>query len=169
MIVYMVEHLFSRPDWESEWNAWYEKNLKILLAVPGFLSGQRFRNAAKEPRYMAMYTVESPAVFESEVYLAAGGGGTNSRRFREAYAVWIRNLFSTDSIAPPVKDNEYLWVEDVTTPPLTVSAGALCLPCVGLHQTTAYRCLSLHQTIPTLVAANTLVYRSITPQQGPLY
>ena len=24
MIIYMVERLFARPDWEAGWNAWYE-------------------------------------------------------------------------------------------------------------------------------------------------
>ena len=78
MTIYMVEHLFARPEWEAEWNAWYEGNLKVLLGVPGFRTGQRFRSAGVEPRYMAMYTVDSPAVFDSAVYKAAGGGGTNS-------------------------------------------------------------------------------------------
>ena len=62
MTIYMVEHLFSRPDWEAQWNAWYEGNLKVLLGVPGFLTGQRFRSAGSAPRYMAMYTVDSPDV-----------------------------------------------------------------------------------------------------------
>ena len=61
MTIYMVEHLFARPEWEAEWNAWYEGNLKVLLGVPGFRTGQRFRSAGVEPRYMAMYTVDSPA------------------------------------------------------------------------------------------------------------
>ncbi len=31
MTIYMVQHAFSRPDWEEEWNTWYGGNLKVLM------------------------------------------------------------------------------------------------------------------------------------------
>jgi hypothetical protein len=169
MTIYMVEHLFARPEWEVEWNAWYEGNLKVLLGVPGFRSGQRFRSAAVEPRYMAMYTVDSPAVFDSAVYKAAGGGGANSQRFREAYQIWIRNLFDSTQPIPNVEQQEYLLVEDTVDASMPLKPGVQRMTCSGFHKTTPYRCLSVLQAPPQALPANALCYRAITAQQGPLY
>ena len=169
MTIYMVEHLFSRPDWEAEWNAWYKDNLKVLLGVSGFRTGQRFKAADGVPRYMAMYTVDSPAVFESTAYKAAGGGGSNSQRFREAYKIWIRNLFDTMQAIPNVGADEYLLVEDAADESAALKPGVQRMRCVGLHQTTAFRSLSVLQTPPPSVPVNAICYRAITAQQGPLY
>ncbi len=169
MVIYMVEHLFSRPEWEAEWNAWYEGNLKVLLGVPGFRTGQRFRNAGAAPRYMAMYAVDSPEVFDSAVYKAAGGGGSNSQRFRDAYQIWIRNLFDTPRPIPNVGAAEYLLVEDVADAGAPLQPGVLRMRCVGLHQTTPWRCLSVLPAVPLVVPDNAICYRAITPQQGPLW
>jgi hypothetical protein len=169
MTIYMVEHLFSRPEWETEWNAWYEGNLKVLLGVPGFRTGQRFRSAGAAPRYMAMYTVDSPAVFNSAAYKTAGGGGTNSQRFREAYQVWIRNLFDTDQAIPNVGPGEYLLVEDTDDGHAALKPGVQRMVCSGLHKTTEFRCLSVLQSPPQTLPAKAFCYRAITAQQGPLY
>ena len=169
MAIYMVEHLFSRPDWEAEWNAWYEGNLKVILGVLGFRTGQRFRNAGAAPRYMAMYTVDSPDVFESAVYKAAGGGGTNSQRFREAYQIWIRNLFDTTQVIPNVAAHEFLLVEDVGGDGAPLKPGIQRMRCVGLHKTTPFRCLSVLPSPLQTVPANAICYHPITAQQGPLY
>jgi hypothetical protein len=169
MTIYMVEHLFSRPDWEAEWNAWYEGNLKVLMGVRGFRTGQRFKNAAAAPRYMAMYTVDSPDVFDSVVYKAAGGGGTNSRRFREAYQIWIRNLFDSPQPIPNVGRQDYLLVEDTVDASAPLKPGVHRMACTGFHKTTPYRCLSVVQTPPQTLPANALCYCAITAQQGPLY
>ena len=165
----MVEHLFSRPEWEVEWNAWYEGNLKVLLGVPGFRTGQRFRNAGTAPRYMAMYTVDSPDVFDSAAYKAAGGGGINSQRFREAYQIWIRNLFDTVQAIPNVGGQEFLLVEDASDGNAPLNPGVQRMVCSGLHKTTPFRHLSLLQSPPESVPANAICYRAITPQQGPLW
>ena len=169
LTIYMVEHLFSRPDWEKEWNAWYEGNLKVLLGVPGFLAGQRFRSTGAVPRYLAMYTVDSPAVFESAVYKAAGGGGTNSQRFREAYEIWIRNLFDATQAIPNVMPQDYLLVEDTADGNAPLKPGVQRMTCSGLHKTTPFRCLSVLQSPPKMLPPNAICYRAITAQQGPLY
>ena len=168
MTIYMVEHLFSRPDWEAEWNAWYEGNLKVLLSVPGFRTGPRFKRSDGTPRYMAMYTVDR-GVFESDIYKNSGGGGTASRRFREAYKIWIRNLFDAAHAIPNIGPNEFLLVQDTTDNSAPLSAGVQRMTCVGLHQTTPFRCLSVVQSPPRPLPANAIGYRAITAQQGPLY
>ena len=57
------------PDWEGDFNKWYDTHrIPQRMAVPGFLSAQRYRNAER-PNYLALYELASPAVLESEAYL----------------------------------------------------------------------------------------------------
>jgi len=173
MSIYMVQHAFSRPDWEDEWNAWYAGNLKVLMAVPGFLTGQRFKALnGIPPRYMAVYTVESPAVFESERYKQAGGGGVNSQRFRPAYKVWIRNLFEGVETAPEVRDDECLVCVDSPARNLEVPGVRLTwLESTGFHRSTPYRGIGIadgkrEQTLQSVEGVT--LYRPITARLGPL-
>ena len=175
MTIYMVQHAFSRPDWEDEWNAWYGGNLKVLLGVQGFRTGQRFKALdGAPPRYMAVYTVDSPDVFESRIYKDAGGGGTNSRRFRPAYEIWIRNLFEGVAVAPNVREGEYLVCVDSAAPDVELPGVPLAwLHSTGFHKTTPYRALGVvaQQDAAERVrgVSGVTVYRPITAQQGPLY
>ena len=143
-MIYMVEHTFSMPQLEDEWNAWYAGNLRLLLSVPGIESAQRFRIANTEPpRYMAMYTVAGPEVFDSEAYRNAGGGGANSVRFRPAYQVWIRNIFAGIDVAPEVRPGERLISIDADRalddlPGVALQWGRS----VALHRTTSLRGLA---------------------------
>lgn len=174
MTIYMVQHAFSRPDWEDEWNAWYGGNLKVLMSVPGFHTGQRFKALdGSPPRYMAVYTVESPDVFESKRYLEAGGGGTNSQRFRPAYQVWIRNLFEGIDAAPEVRDRECLLCVDRNTREFDLPGLQLTwLESTGFHMSTPYRgiaVVSKDQVEPMRGNHGVTVYQPITAQLGPLY
>lgn len=141
MSIYMVQHSFSRPDWEQEWNDWYAANLKVLLGVPGFQTAQRFKaTAGNPPRYMAIYTVDSPEIFQSAPYVAAGGNGANSVRFRPAYQVWIRNLFEGMARAPIVAEGQFLVMIDSATGEETLQGIALhWLRSTGFHQSTPFR------------------------------
>lgn len=174
MTIYMVQHAFSRPDWEAEWNAWYGGNLKVLMSVPGFRTGQRFKALdGSPPRYMAAYTVDSPDVFESKCYKDAGGGGTNSQRFRPAYQVWIRNLFEGIDAVPEIRDGEYLVSVDSNTKDLDVPGVRLIwLESTGFHMSTPYRgiaVVSKDQVESRRRDSSVTVYQPITAQQGPLY
>lgn len=174
MTIYVVQHVFARPDWEAEWNAWYAGNLKVLLAVPGFRTGQRFKALeGTPPRYMAIYTVDSPDVFESRVYKDAGGGGTNSQRFRPAYEVWIRNLFEGIDIAPNVAEGEYLASIDSASPDVELPGPRVSwLKSTGFHKTTPYRGLAVVKA-PDLdrvrAVSGVTLYAPVSAQQGPLY
>ena len=174
MTIYMVQHAFSRPDWEDEWNAWYGNNLKVLLSVPGFRTGQRFKALdGSPPRYMAVYTVDSPDVFDSRSYKYAGGGGTNSQRFHPAYHVWIRNLFEGIKAAPAIRDDQYLVSLDSTTQNVEVPGVPLTwLNTTGFHMTTPHRAIGTARQIAVEALrknSGVTVYRPITGQQGPLY
>jgi len=47
-------------DAEEAFNAWYNQDhLPQVLACPGFLSGARYECTAGEPRYLAIYELDS--------------------------------------------------------------------------------------------------------------
>jgi hypothetical protein len=144
-MIYMVEHTFSLPELEDEWNSWYSGNLRVLLSVPGIDSAQRFRvPATTPPRYMAMYTLSGPEVFDSAAYRDAGGGGANSVRFRPAYQVWVRNFFAGIDEAPEVGAGQYLVTVDATQPRHDVPGVVLQWGrAVALHMTTPFRGLAV--------------------------
>lgn len=167
--IYMVEQLFARADWEQAWSDWYNGNLNVLLSVPGFRTAQRFRNAGASPRYLAIYTVDSPAVFQTQTYINAGGNGANSVRFRPAYEMWKRNLFDTTGRATPVAMNQFLLVEDIGDGAVPPRSGAQRLPCTGMHKTTAFRDLTVLNAPLDPLPENALCYRPLTPQLGQLY
>jgi hypothetical protein len=58
------------PACEDEFNAWYnEEHIGRLLAVPGFLSGARYRALRGGPKYLAMYELEDHNVLRSAAFL----------------------------------------------------------------------------------------------------
>ncbi len=60
------------PGWEDDFQAWYNtEHVPSLLGVPGFVSGRRYVALEGEPQYLALYEVESPEVFNGEVYRKA--------------------------------------------------------------------------------------------------
>jgi hypothetical protein len=124
---------------------------------------------AVPPRYIALYKVDSAAVFESARYKSIGGGGTWSARFRPAYQVWIRNLFETEAAVPAVGDDEAILVFDAAKPgrfpPATQKP--LWLKSVGLHRTTPYRALAVLSAAAAKAAATSgqgICYRPVTSQ-----
>lgn len=61
------------PEMEEEFNAWYdEEHLTERLAIPGFLSAQRWVAdlAPGQGKYLATYELASPQVLTSDAYLA---------------------------------------------------------------------------------------------------
>ncbi len=148
-MIYMVEQTFSMPKLEADWNVWYMANLDVLMAVPGFKSGQRFQViGAKPSEYLAMYTIASADVFDSAIYKNSGGGGTASQRFRPAYQVWKRNLLDLET-APEVAMDQCLLVLDAPQPAAVGNIAFTWMQTVGLHKTTPWRGIAV-------VAANAL-------------
>jgi hypothetical protein len=114
-LLYTVELNFNDPDRESEWNAWYETYLAALLTLPGLDTAQRFRAVspgAQHWEYLALYTIASLDLYESEAYLKIGGGGNASARFRQAISR-RRNVYTGIKRMPPVtKTGRVLLCED---------------------------------------------------------
>ncbi len=111
-MIYMVEIEFTNAEREPEWNAWYSAHLHTILSVPGIETAQRFHEmSGKTPRYLAIYTIASADVFDSEAYAGIGGGGVASARWRE-YIRRNRNLLSGIEVVPEVTTSSRLLVCD---------------------------------------------------------
>jgi hypothetical protein len=148
-MIYMVDHIFANPQTEPAWHEWYAGYLHKLLGVPGFGSAQRFKAVAETPpRFLAMYAVDSAAVYDSPAYKAMGGGGSQSARFHGDYHLWTRNLFEGAEQVPMVNEGQCVYAIDSDSPDrkLPLAQTSLWLKSVGLHQSTRYRAVVVLDT-----------------------
>ena len=168
-MIYMVDHVYKDPASEPAWHEWYAGYLQKLVSVPGIDTAQRFKAiGCAPPRYLAMYSVASPAVYESEAYRNMGGGGSQSSRFHDAYHLWTRNLFEGASRAPTVHDGQRLLVfdrerRDESTP---LASRATWLKAVGLHMTTKYRAfvvIDAAEAVTDASISGSYLYEPFTP------
>src|ERR1044071_7125654 len=110
-MIFTSESGLTDPSRLAEWDEWYLGHLAAMAAVPGISSAQRFRALGEGgPPSPAMYTVASPAVFESESYGRTRGMGpfvpvVDERLHR-------RNLFDGLDIAPQIATDDILLVTD---------------------------------------------------------
>lgn len=134
-MIYTVELNFSDPAREDEWNAWYETYLAQLVSLPGLSTAQRFRAVtpgAQPWDYLALYSLASLDVFESDAYRQIGGGGNASARFKDAIRR-RRNVYMGIERIPAVTDSgrvvlcedapSGLDLDDCLFIPLEVAAG----------------------------------------------
>ena len=127
------------PARETELDAWYIEHLRIMLTVPGIHSTQRFKTKnTGHPPSLAMYSVDSAAVFQDPYYLSVRGMGEwlpliDRKHYR-------RNLFEGLAAAPAVSGDCVLLVAD--RPAAEGPADGvdfIWLKTVGLDRSTPYR------------------------------
>ena len=115
-MIYMVENGFADSARELAWNTWYTQHVTHTFhSVPGWRTGQRFvALPPSQPKYRAMYTLDSAEVLTSPAYQATTHG-----RFPDTWRSMItdfhRNLADGDCM-PAVEKDQYLIVAD---PPAT--------------------------------------------------
>ncbi len=73
-MIYTVECNYAEPASEAEWNAFYSlEKLPALISVSGFSSSQRFKALSDNcPAYLALHSVDTPAVLQSDEYRQKG-------------------------------------------------------------------------------------------------
>ncbi|MCO5065257.1 MAG: hypothetical protein M9924_12710 [Rhizobiaceae bacterium] len=82
------------PAYEDDFNRWYrEEHYPERMACPGFLSGKRYLATEGEPKYLAIYELESPAVLESEDYKKIAGPSEWTRRLEPHFVKRVRNVY----------------------------------------------------------------------------
>ena len=115
----MVEHGFAgTAQQEAGWNAWYSDHAMYgFRKIPGWRSGQRFVSVTgQEPKYRAMYTLDTAGVLTSPEYKATTGGRF-PEEWRSVIVDFRRNLADGDWM-PAVPADQHLVVID---PPASAS------------------------------------------------
>jgi RimJ/RimL family protein N-acetyltransferase len=135
-MIFFSESGLIEPSRLAEWSEWYKSHLAAMASVPGVLSAQRFAALDRGvPPSLAMYTVTSPATFESETYLRVRGMGpwvglVDATQHR-------RNLFGGLDTAPEIPEGGVLAVADRAEP--QVIGGLTWLASAGLDRSIPYR------------------------------
>jgi hypothetical protein len=81
------------PGHEDEFNRWYDtEHMGRLLAVPGFLSGARYRALRGGPKYLAMYELEDHNVLRSAAFLDSIRYQPTARRLAVSPSTTGRNF-----------------------------------------------------------------------------
>ena len=170
-MIFTSESGLTDPNRLIEWDEWYLGHLAAMASVPGITSAQRFRCLDDDgrPPSLALYTVASPAVFESEVYRRVRGMGpfvpvVDERLHR-------RNLFDGLDIAPHIVPPAILLVADRAAPGPD-APGMAWLRTVALDRSMAYRGIAV---FPDLAAAREFAgqidgaacYEPVTKRFGP--
>ncbi|MBT3941948.1 MAG: hypothetical protein HOC77_08595 [Chloroflexi bacterium] len=84
------------PEHEEDFNRWYdEEHVPERKAVPGFLTGRRYKAVEGGPKYLAIYEMDNPEVLESEAYKAVSGEGQSewSKRVVGRAKNYVRNVY----------------------------------------------------------------------------
>jgi hypothetical protein len=152
----------------AEWGDWYIGHLEAMLRVPGITSAQRLLATDDgPPPSLALYTVASPAAFESEVYLRTRGMGPWQALIEPRHH--HRNLFDGLDAAPEVPPGGILLVADRAVPEPD-GQGLIWLRAVGLDRSTRCRGVAV---LPDTAAARrcalsvggeVALYRPVTPR-----
>ena len=79
----MVVRVDISRDVEAEWKQWYHAvPLPEILRGPGFILGRPYRAVEGDPKYMALYQLESVEAFTSQAFQRAKGWGRFASHIR---------------------------------------------------------------------------------------
>ena len=87
---------------ETAFNAWYnEVHIPELLALPGFVSAERFRQVGPGIRYLALYRLSDAAAADSEAFRKwrASSESTDlwAARFTERHRHLYEKIFAAEA------------------------------------------------------------------------
>ena len=149
---------------EAEWDSWYVEHLRIMATVPGISSAQRFKSTTLGfPPSLAMYSIESPAVFKDAYYLSVRGMGIWQSLIDQQY--YKRNLFEGMAKAPPVPEGARLLLTERKHAGSSISGTKFWwLKSVGLDRSTPYRGIAVIDAshLTDLFDGTVAVYRPVT-------
>jgi len=132
------------PEHEEEFNRWYNtEHIQERVGIPGFLNGRRYLSLEGEPKYFALYELETPDAVYSEAYKRVRQNPTPwNRKIEALFQDFVRNvyeeIFSYGSSSPqgapyvltvrvgvaPEKENEFnAWYNEDHIPALLKVGG----------------------------------------------
>lgn len=87
--IYIVKAEFGSKEHEAAWNEWYDRvHVVEMLTVPGIRAATRYVEVAGAQRYVAIYEIDSPEVFDHPRYHEVTGWGEWHPHVRE----WTRTI-----------------------------------------------------------------------------
>lgn len=84
------------PSVEDELHRWYEEeHIPERLSVPGFLRARRWRAVEGEPKFLALYELESLAALDTPEYshFKSGGATDWTTRMEARFRNFQRNTY----------------------------------------------------------------------------
>lgn len=151
---------------EAEWDEWYVEHLRIMETVDGIHSARRYKSDSQGyPPSLAMYFVDSSAVFDDPYYQRIRGMGEWLPLIDRAF--YRRNLFEGLTAPPEVSADHVLWLVDRGVPDLVLDdIGFTWLRSVGLDRSTAYRGIAVvpsGKDAALAHGAGVAIYKPFTP------
>jgi hypothetical protein len=156
-MIFMSQSALIDPAREADWDAWYVEHLRVMAAVAGVESAQRFKTAT--PDYspsLAMYSMRSAEVFNDPYYLGIRGLGEFLPLIDRRH--YHRNLFSGLDLAPAVTPGQVLLVWDAAAPGEASELDFAWLEAVALDRSTPFRGIAV---VPAEHAAKAQVHAGI--------
>jgi hypothetical protein len=162
-MIFISQSGLSDATREADWDRWYHEHLRVMATVRGISSAQRFKTVTPGfPPSLAIYSVESAAVFDDPYYRSVRGMGEWVPLIDRRY--YQRNLFAGLDAAPHVEPGQNLLVADRSEPDEPMPGVEFTwLQSAGIDRSTPYRGLAVIDAakLPALDDA-TAVYRPVT-------
>ncbi len=161
-MIFMSQSGLTDPSRELDWDRWYRDHLRVMASVQGVESAQRFKT--RTPGYspsLAMYTMESAAVFEDPYYLSIRGLGEFLPLIDRRH--YHRNLFRGLDIAPAIGSGQVLLVWDAPQPLEAPGIEFTWLEAVAIDKSTPFRGIAVLDAARAPAAASAGSYARYEP------
>ena len=137
-MIFMSQSALTDPAREADWDAWYIGHLRVMAAVDGVESAQRFKTStAGYSPSLALYSMRSAAVFDDPYYRSIRGLGEFLPLIDRRH--YHRNLFAGLDLAPAVAPGQVLLVWDAPAPQEAASLDFAWLEAVAVDRSTPFR------------------------------
>ncbi|WP_459617014.1 hypothetical protein [Bordetella sp. 2513F-2] len=165
-MIFMSQSGLLDRDREPEWDVWYVEHLRIMETVNGIHSARRFKtDSPGHPASLAMYSVDSAAVFDDPYYQKIRGMGPWLPLIDKRF--YRRNLFEGLRTAPDVPADHVLYLVDRDVPDLVLPGITFSwLKAVGLDRSTMYRGIAtvpMNTNAKRVQQAGVAVYKPFNP------
>lgn len=104
---HVVRCVFGAPELLGKWTQWYETvHIPAILAVPGMRSVTRYAEIGSDNSFLAVWEIDSPAVFDHPAYAEARGWGPWEPYIREWSISLLEQHRPERRSKPPARETE---------------------------------------------------------------
>lgn len=106
----LFSEMTPAPEWERDFNDWYDSHhIPIRMAVPGFLSAQRYRTP-ENPNYLVVYELDSGDVLSTPAYTAVKNNPSETTRWMLANVRGFTRYLADETdvwVTPAARDKAF--------------------------------------------------------------